>query len=380
MLKNYRFQHSHALALTLGAAICLFAGCSKPDPIVTYTIPTQLPEQFKAGKDRMLAAMVPRGQDVWFFKVTGPESAITSVETTFRDFVKSIEFSGGNPKLSDLPDGWRRGGDKPMRFASLDVQTPNKQLDISISKLLRQSDWDEMVKMNVNRWRGQLGLSASEEKWAEGKSIDIASADTAGIWVDLVGEPSSGAPSMKPPFASNGMFAGSNPSGEMPNDAVHSGVGSKTPPSETAPMEPDPRLKFDRPDGWRDGRMSSMRMAAFNVGPVDSQAEITVIPAGGDLRGNVARWIGQVRGGAAPDEVVDQALQDAQKIEVDGHSGQRFLLTGEDSSSGTAIDATIVPLEGGVNLFVKMTGPVKTVTNQSDAIASFLESLKLNLK
>ena len=144
-------------------------------------------------------------------------------------------------------------------------------------------------------------------------------------------------------------------------------------------MKADPRVKFDRPEGWRDGRMSSMRMAAFNVGPEDSSAELTVIPAGGDLRGNVARWLGQVREEQVPDEVVDKALAEAKVVDVAGRSGQRFFLAGEDATSGTAIDATIVPMDGGMSLFVKMTGPAKTVTEQSEAITSFLESLELNL-
>ena len=38
-------------------------------------------------------------------------------------------------------------------------------------------------------------------------------------------------------------------------------------------------------------------------------------------------------------------------------------LAGEDATSGTAIDATIVPIDGGMSLFVKMTGPAETVTN-----------------
>jgi hypothetical protein len=122
-----------------------------------------------------------------------------------------------------------------------------------------------------------------------------------------------------------------------------------------------------------------MRMAAFSIGPEDSPAELTVIPAGGDLRGNVARWLGQVREGDVPDEVVDQALADAQDVDVDGRTGQRFLLTGEDANSGTVIDATIVPIDENTSLFVKMTGPAETVTKESDAIASFLQSLELNL-
>ena len=125
--------------------------------------------------------------------------------------------------------------------------------------------------------------------------------------------------------------------------------------------------------------MSSMRLAAFDVGPEDAPAELTVIPAGGDLRGNVARWLGQIWGGEVPSAVVDQAMADAQQVKVDGRAAQRFFLTGEDRNKGDAIDATVVPLENGLSLFIKMTGPSETVSQQADAIASFLNSLKLSL-
>jgi hypothetical protein len=357
-------------ALLIAATI---TGCDAPDPIVTYTIDTKVPEPLRAGKDRMLAAMLPKGDQVWFIKVSGPEQAVEGIESTFREFVRTIEFIDDVPALKNLPEQWRRGGEKPMRFASINVETPNKQLDISISNLTRQDDWNEQVSMNVNRWRGQLNLSPSKAKWAEGEEFEIAAADSEGIWVDLLGEPSGGASSMTPPFAGGPSTFAGGPS--IPRESQF----NARPPQQAESSPPDPRLKFDRPEGWRDGRMSSMRMAAFNVGPEDSPAELTVIPAGGDLRGNVARWLGQVRAEEVPAEVVDKALADAQQVDVDGRSGQRFLLTGEDPASGTAIDATIVPMDGGISLFVKMTGPAKTVSEQSDAIASFLDSLELNL-
>lgn len=87
--------------------------------------------------------------------------------------------------------------------------------------------------------------------------------------------------------------------------------------------------------------------------------------------------MGQIRPSGVPDEDVDKALAAVQEIEVDGRPAKRFLLLGDDPEAGTAIDATIVPLEDGMSLFVKMTGPVETVRGESDAIASFLESLKL---
>jgi len=273
-----------------------------------------------------------------------------------------------------------------MRFASIDVNTPDKQLDISVSSLPKQEDWDAEVAMNVNRWRGQVGLAASTEKWANGEPLELESVEGTAVWVDIIGKSTGGSPPMM-----GGMAGGPMASGEMPNDDIHSGVAggpmtsdasapkTSAPKTENSPASESPaaRLKYDRPEGWRDGKMSSMRMAAFNVGPEDAEAEITVIPAGGDLRGNVARWLGQIRPEGVADEVVEKAMQDAEKIKVDGRDAQRYLLLGTDPESGTAIDATIVPLDEGFSLFIKMTGPAKTVTAESEAIKSFLESIKL---
>ena len=100
------------------------------------------------------------------------------------------------------------------------------------------------------------------------------------------------------------------------------------------------------------------------------------MPAGGDLRGNVARWIGQVLGQSPGDKVVDKALEDAKKLDVSDRPAQRFVLTDPDNDSGTAIDATIVPMEGGRSMFIKMTGPIDTINDHSEELGTFLESLK----
>ena len=533
-----RFSASGCSLLLLACCMVSFTGCERLDPIATYSVPTQLPAKLVPGKDRMLAAMLPKGNEIWFFKVTGPEGAVDSVRADFRSFVEGIEFEDGAPKLKDLPLGWRRGGEKPFRYATLDVETPDKQLGISVSSLpLRENSWDEQVQDNVNRWRGQLGLPKSDKKWADAETLSVQAADPNSVWVDIVGE-TGGANSMAPPFANRTAPSGTlgtppsqsaNPSttsvsderllaamvplgsniwffkvkgakdsvalvtktlrafvegiqfeqsapnlstlpqnwsrgaggpfryatldvvtpvgkldisisklvrqqdkawaeqvdmnvnrwrGQMglpPSTDKWAGaqplnvatadegsiwvdlsgeVGGGTDELPTAappvasqanvgagPSKKNNAVDYDRPEGWRDGRLSSMRLAAFNVGPEDNSAEITVITAGGDLRGNVARWLGQVRKGTVVDEVVDQALENANDVTVAGKPGKRFILKGdEDAAPKMAIDATIVPLgsEGATSLFVKMFGPAETVENQADAIASFLKSLKLN--
>ncbi len=377
----------------LGVATSVLVGCDSAEPIRQYTIPTIAPAQLRPSQQRMIAAMVPIENEVWFFKITaGPKSAVDQIESTFRDFVKTRTYEDGSPDLEQLPGGWRRGADKPFRFASIDINTSNKQLDLSVSKLSAGEDWDEYVAMNVNRWRTQVGLPESEAKWAGGEEMDVDATDRSGIWVDLVGDGSAEPSPMIPPFAGaagvpSAAVTGDDPHANLPQEMQRQIAAGEKPAATSANGPPNPiptpeaeesPLKYDRPEGWRDGRMSMMRMAAFEVGDQDPPTEITVITAGGDIRSNVKRWLGQAIGETPSDEQVDEVMQAAETVDVDGRDGQRFLL--QDSSKdaekeSTAIDAVIVPLEGGMSLFVKMTGDKPTVADQRDNMSSFVESL-----
>ena len=345
-------------------------GCEKPAAIKTYTISTKVPEEFLPKKQRMLGAMFPRGEQVWFFKVVGPEAAINPVAERFRSFIESVPFSDQGPVLTSLPDGWKRAADKPMRFASIAIETPQKQLDVSISSLSRQPDWEQQVLANVNRWRGQLGIDSSQEVLAGGELLKVISADSSGVWVDLTGESEIDATSMSPPFVGSGN--------RRPTSTLNGAAENSAEKPRSVASNDDPRIQYVRPEGWEDGRASSMRLASFDVGEEDSRAEMTVIVAGGDLRGNVARWLGQIMGGDVVSSVVDTALAEAKQIKVDNRAAQRFLLKNTGDSSANAIDATIVPLGDDQSVFIKMTGPVTTVESKSDQITDFLESLRLN--
>ena len=353
----------------LSLSLFVVGGCEEPARIESYVISTEVPTEFLPQKQRMLGAIFPKGDQVWFFKVMGPEPAIAGVAETFRQFVETIPYNEDGPLLTSLPDGWRRAADKPMRFASVSVETPQKQLDISISALSLQENWEEQVIANVNRWRGQLALSNSTKPLAGAENFDVKASDGDGVWVDLTGDVSESASStMVPPFASSSRNA---PAATL---------------SQSASQKPqiasndDPRLEYKRPEGWRDGRASSMRLASFDVGPEGATAEMTVIIAGGDLRGNVKRWLGQISDVDVSDELVDKALEDAQQFEVDGLDAQRFILRGDSSDSEKQmIDATIIPVGEEQSVFIKMTGPPETVDSQRAEVQTFLESLQFSL-
>ena len=188
----------------LSSLLLLPCGCEQAPEVVSYEIPTAVPEALKTEQDRMLATMVPRGDDVWFYKLTGQQSAVESVADAFDSFVASVDYDDDGPNLKDLPEGWRRGGQRAFRFATINVPSitadgeEGNQLDLSVSKLSKQDDYDAMVAMNVNRWRGQLGLPPSEESLAGAQSMDLDNADGQSYRVDLLGESSGGGPPMMP--------------------------------------------------------------------------------------------------------------------------------------------------------------------------------------
>ena len=141
----------------------------------------------------------------------------------------------------------------------------------------------------------------------------MKAADEGSVWVDLA--------------AVSKSSAADTGSSTEPGKSASTVAGPNDQDADTRSDAKRGPIAYDRPAGWRDGRKTSMRLAAFDVGPDGKTAEITVIAAGGDLRGNVARWLGQVRNGTFQ-AVVDQALQDAQEVTVAGTKGKRFLLLG----------------------------------------------------
>jgi hypothetical protein len=354
----------------------MLSGCQSEEGIVTYAIPTKIPEQLLPGKDRLLAVMIPRGEKVWFFKIVGPQDAVASVADSFRDYVTAIEFDESDePILGSLPEGWQLGGKKPMRFATIDINTPKKQLDLSVSELsvpgeMDQEKWDAYVVQNVDRWRGQIGLRPSDEKWSGGEPIRVASAEERAVWIDLVGQPGakgSGGPMMPTVGGPTGRLA-------MRGSGDRDETGGADPPIGQASAS---ELKFETPEGWQmvKVRAGGIREAAFTIGSEEAAAEVTVVTAGGDLRSNVARWMGQVSGGSPEDSAVDEMLAGAEEIQVSGRPAQRFVIAGDDQKGQKSIDATIVPMGGGSSKFIKMMGAPQTVARQSDSLRTFLESL-----
>jgi len=171
----------------------LLCACSdEPEPIRTYKVTktsdvyaenhVETPEpparknarSSKSGRQtpsqresRMLAAIVVDGNTSWFFKLVGPVDQLAETAGTFAEFIRSVDFADGRPEWT-LPSGWKQlpasdprnvsGGLR--RHATLLTGSGNDAPDLAVTRLDIPSgtSHDQWLLMNVNRWRGQMGL------------------------------------------------------------------------------------------------------------------------------------------------------------------------------------------------------------------------------
>lgn len=329
------------------------AGCGEDTAVRTYRVSRTVPEVFQQS-DRILGAMVENAGAAWFFKMSGPADAIDHVEDSFKDFVRSIHFDDSVPHWQ-LPEGWQQKPGTAMRFATIIAPAGDTSVEATVTQLPATDPWPQLVTANVNRWRGQIGLEPVEDGLAASESLELAQHESPAVLVDVTGTRGPGS-SMS----------------TVPPMMAESAAATAPPPVMNSSPAAASELKYDVPEGWRDGRAGVMRLAAFEAGPVDAIVEITVIRAGGDIEGNIRRWLGQIRADV-PDELVAEAIAEAEPVERPGGTGQLFRLTGD---SGRSIFAVIFPEEDGSSLFVKMTGDSETAVAEEDALVAFASSLE----
>ncbi|MCA9752262.1 MAG: hypothetical protein R3B81_03945 [bacterium] len=170
--------------------------------------------------DRILAAIVEGGDRVWFLMLPGPKDRVQKHAKGFEDLVKSIRFHGatgmpmGHPDISGVGDGMGAPADGGMgsmgggmagsaggagehftytapagwkevpsdvQFRDLTLQAGSAEVTVtkfpgSVGGLL----------MNVNRWRGQVGLSPVQDL-SQQPLTDRKVAGGAAQRLDLVG-------------------------------------------------------------------------------------------------------------------------------------------------------------------------------------------------
>jgi hypothetical protein len=312
------------------------AGC-QDDPI-THSI---VPRASEPEKTHLLGVIYPRGDQTWFFKLTGPESAVNEVTESFNGFMNSVRFTdkADAPVTWTAPEGWKEEKGPAPRYATFHLGPKEKPIELSVTMLGKEAAG---ILPNVNRWRGQLGLAPVDEAGLAELTKDIKVNDGSAVLVSMTGSTAKGA---------------------APN-----------PMAMAPPMGVKRSFNYQKPGGWQEEphpeRGAMPREALFAVADGGEKAEVSVTVlgnGGGGLMANVARWAGQ----AGAPEVTAEQMDKFPKITVAGHESPLIDLTGK---KGRTIGAIITA--GAKTWFFKMTGPSEVVEKHKAEFEAFLKSVK----
>lgn len=378
------FLTSHSLRIVILLAAIAFTGCSDDMAIRQYTVDKT--EANRSGatatsvvtEQQMLAAIVPNRDSTWFIKLTGKPSDVSATESEFRDIVNSIKFGESGDPSWKLSNGWTEQRVGGMTFAKLKEE--QRGLSATVTQLASPQDstvaaWQDWVKVNVNRWRGQLALAEQEWDAMKGELEELPplnQGEARAYYVSLVGK---GSGKMGGPFSGGPMSGGPMSGGSMPAGPFSGAASTTSGKPSSGASSKAPELTYGVPPGWEQAPASGMRMATFKVADGDLQAEVTVISAGGDDRSNVARWQRQLTPDAS-EEAVDEVMKAAERFEVNGVPAELYFLKGAEGPEQGAFLAAIVPWQPSSKLFIKFIGPAKLAEQQRESFTTFVKSLK----
>jgi hypothetical protein len=343
--------------------VMLAVGCGESDQITRYSVPKEAPTPTAQRDVAQPFETQTQPASAWFFKLTGPAGTVAEIEDEFRTLLESTSIDGGEPTWT-LPEGWSRQPGNSFRFATLTTDKTDPPLEVSVSRLTYPGGRDSYLRDNINRWRQQIGLPASNEAdWlakaeAAGEVESVGGDDRDTTLVDLTGqtdeipEARMLAAILLPAASASERPAASSPSAMTPPAAAANDPGS---------------LKYEAPDEWEPGEKSVMRVAAFQVTDGDRQVEITIIPAGGDVLSNVNLWRGQV---GLDEWSEDELKQASEELTIDGQPAIYVELTGDEES----IRGAILPGEPQ-SWFFKLKGDADLAEREAERFKAFIESV-----
>ena len=337
-------------------ASLMLCGCERSESTESYAVPsheslqtTEFLSQYQKAHpkpERMLGLVLPRGSQLWFFKLQGNIETVAAHETKVRDFISSITFASDDKPDWTLPPGWQQlPVENELRYATLALDSEPK-LELSVTKFPSRPEIPvvEQVVMNINRWRGQLMLPHIDAADLDEQSEKLTIAGGTGYWINIVGRP-------QPKPA--GM--------PMPTPRARTEEPSER---TTGPSEPT----FTKPAEWAQGPPVPLAVVSLQVLDGNQKGTITVTRAGGDPLLNVNRWRGQL--GLQP--WTQDEFASTGKVAIGTMQGDLYELTSESRS----IIGVIVP-DLDRSWFIKMTGDTSLVERERGRFGDFLKSLQL---
>jgi hypothetical protein len=376
------------LATATPALLGGFLGCEQADDIASYETPRTEPrvtavdpDEVRAILDHMFAAVVPAEGKAWFFKLVVPGAEAEAMREPFDKFLATVDVSkssDGHPMWS-LPEGWTdEPGGSAMRAATIVIPYKDTKFEITVSSLPLNGNWNDYLKVNVDRWMGQLQQSplpaATIEKLA--RKVPTKHGDAARF--ELVGT------MKKDPMGAGvaGMPAGHPPVSERTPERTAG--DESTPPSEgPAAQSVEEKLTYDVPEGWVVAPSPPgpfKREASFKIAADGGQAELAVTKFAdfgemAALGSNVRRWAGQV---GVVNLTEDDIIEAARKIKLASEPAIQFEFTSPAESSPAKSILAVMAKRGDQVWFFKLFGDKATVENQRHAFDAFLKSVRFD--
>lgn len=340
--------------------VSLLSGCEQQEKVASYTVPRhellQTPEflaetaKRKPQPVRMLAAIVPHGSELWFFKLQGPPDDVAARDGEFHEFLESLRFSNDSKIEWTLPATWQETPGNANRYATL-VLSEQPPLEVTVTVLAAGADeLTEQLLNNINRWRNQLSLPFIEADDLPTRTETVKAGELEITAINIVGkaEPRAAMPPMMEQPKPREPVA---PTGRP-------GAGAN-----------DPGLKYDKPEEWTEAPPKQFQLARFLAKDGEHTAEIAITHAGGSRDANINRWRGQL--GLNPLSA-EELKQTGQPFEVGSKKGELIEIVVEDR----ALVGVMIP-DGDQSWFIKLTGHAALAAKERSRFEAFAKSLKL---
>lgn len=349
--------------LLVGAS--LLCGCEQQEQVASYTVPRheslQSPKflaetaKRKAQPARMLAAIVPHGSELWFFKLQGPPDDVAARDGEFHEFLKSVRFANDTKIEWTLPATWKETPGNANRYATLVLST-QPPLEVTVTVLAAGGDdRTQQLLDNINRWRGQLDLPHIEADDLPTRTETIQAGELTITVINIAGKaaPKTAMPGgMMPPMMGQPAARGAAVPAERPGAAAK-----------------DSGLKYEKPDEWTEVPLKQFQLARFTVGEGEQTAEIAVSRAGGGRDANINRWRGQLGLTPRSGELLEHA---GLPFQVGSKRGELIEIVAGDK----ALVVVVIP-DGGQAWFIKLSGHAALAAKERSRFEAFAKSLKL---
>jgi hypothetical protein len=287
----------------------------------------------------------------------------------------------------EAPANWTEQPATQMRVGSFGIKGANGgAADVSVIPLSGDSGTE---LGNVNRWRGQMGLSpvAEAELPALGAAVEIG--DQSATLYDFLGTPAnksvpermlvavaneSGTAWFFKMMGDDGTVAGERVAFVAFLKSVHfhadgAAASHEAAPAAPAAAAPEASAKWKIPASWTETAPGAMQQAKFLAkgdGAAEAEITLSVFPGqAGGLLPNVNRWRKQIQLQPVTEDELEKLVQTQ-----DVPTGKMTVLDMSDANGGNRLVAAIV-VRSGQSWYFKIKGDSGIIDRERAAFLQF---------